>query len=52
MVACRSGVLTIAHCGDCRAVLGTAGEDGGTVAVELTQDHNLQQPEEVAAPRR
>ena len=39
----RHGRLLLAHCGDCRAVLGTlAGDDEESLhAVELTRDHKL-----------
>ena len=50
----RAGRLAIAHCGDCRAVLGTlddepSGGGGSLVSLALTQDHKLEDEDE--APR-
>lgn len=39
--------LTIANCGDCRAVLGTQSEDGLWTALQLSNDHTAGNPREV-----
>ena len=44
----RRGRMMIAHAGDARAILGTTGEDGSLLTVDLTADHKLELPEERA----
>jgi len=42
----RRGRAIVGHSGDCRAVLGTLDEEGKCVAVNLTEDHKLENPGE------
>ncbi|KAJ3238668.1 hypothetical protein HDU81_007406 [Chytriomyces hyalinus] len=44
----RDNELVVANTGDCRAVLGTEGDDGVIRAVELTRDHNGANESEVS----
>lgn len=39
--------LTVANCGDCRAVLGVKSEDGQWSALQLSTDHTSRNPREV-----
>lgn len=47
VVHVSNGVLHVANLGDSRAVLGVQDEDGRWSALNLTNDHNAQNPEEL-----
>jgi len=52
VVFMRGRKLWIGNAGDCRAVIGTSEPEVGTVAVQLTRDHKVDQPDEQARIER